>query len=165
MACRERLEAFLQQHSIPYEIQRHPVAYTAQRVADSEHLPGRLLAKVVLVVADGKLEMLVVPGPTRVDWASVAKAIGTDEVRLAHESEFARAFPDCEVGAMPPFGGFYDLPVWVDEQLARLDTIYFQAGTHTETMSLHFADYARVVQPNVVRIVAQSPPREAVAGA
>ena len=163
MKCRERLEAFLQENSVPYQIQHHPLAYTAQRVADSEHLPGKLLGKVVLVVADGKLAMLVVPAPARVDWLKVAEAVGTDEVRLAHESEFAKAFPDCEVGAMPPFGNIYGLPVFVDEEIASLETAHFQAGTHVETISLRYADFARLVGPKVVSLVANPPPREALA--
>jgi Ala-tRNA(Pro) deacylase len=163
MKCREKLEAYLRENSVPYQIQHHPVAYTAQRVADSEHLPGKLLAKVVVVVADEKLAMLVRPAPARADWAWVAAVVGTEEVRLAHESEFARAFPDCEVGAMPPFGNLYDLPTFVDEQLAGLETMYCQAGTHTETLSLRYEDYARLVKPTVVPLAAQPPPKESLA--
>jgi Ala-tRNA(Pro) deacylase len=163
MKCRERLEAYLQENSVPYQIQHHPVAYTAQRVADSEHLPGRLLGKVVVVSADGKLAMLVLPAPARVDWGRVAVALGTDEVRLAHESEFARTFPDCEVGAMPPFGNLYDLPVYVDEEIARLETAYFQAGSHLETFSLRYSDFDRLVKPRVAALAATPPPKEALA--
>jgi Ala-tRNA(Pro) deacylase len=164
MKCRERLEAYLQENAVPYEIQHHPVAYTAQRVADSEHLSGKLLGKVVLVVADEKLAMLVLPAPARVDWARVAEAVGTDEVRLAHESEFAKTFPDCEVGAMPPFGNLYGLTVYVDEDLAGRERIFLQAGTHDETLSLRYADFARLVKPRVAPL-ASRPPWEALARA
>ena len=164
MKCRERLEAYLQENSVPYEFQHHPVAYTAQRVADSEHLSGKLLGKVVVVVADEKLAMLVLSAPARVDWAKVAEAVGTDEVRLAHESEFARAFADCEVGAMPPFGNLYGLPVFVDQDLAGLETIVFQAGTHDETFSMRYADFARLAEPTVVPL-SMLPPKEALARA
>ena len=164
MKCRERLEAYLQENAVPYEIQHHPVAYTAQRVADSEHLPGKLLGKVVLVIADEKLAMLVLPAPARVDWTRVAEALGTEEVRLAHESEFARTFPDCEVGAMPPFGNLYGLPVYVDQSLAADEKVFFQAGAHDETFSLRYADFARLAKPNVARL-ASLPPREALASA
>ncbi len=164
MKCRERLEAYLQENAVPYEIQHHPVAYTAQRVADSEHLSGKLLGKVVLVVADEKLLMLVLPAPARVDWTRVAEAVGTDEVRLAHESEFARTFPDCEVGAMPPFGNLYGLPVYLDQDLAANEKLFFQAGTHDETFSIRYADFARLAQPRIAPL-ASLPPREALARA
>lgn len=164
MKCRERLEAYLQENAVPYEIQHHPVAYTAQRVADSEHLSGKLLGKVVVVVADEKLAMLVLAAPARVDWTKVAEAVGTDEVRLAHESEFAKTFPDCEVGAMPPFGNLYSLPVYVDQDLAANEKVIFQAGSHDETFSIRYADFARLAKPTVVSLTSL-PPREALAHA
>jgi Ala-tRNA(Pro) deacylase len=164
MKCREKLEAYLRENAVPYEIQHHPVAYTAQRVADSEHLSGKLLGKVVLVVADEKLAMLVLAAPDRLDWAKVAEAVGADEIRLAHESEFAKTFPDCEVGAMPPFGNLYGLPVYVDQELAARETVYFQAGAHDETFSVRYSDFARLANPYVVSLT-NLPPREALAGA
>jgi Ala-tRNA(Pro) deacylase len=147
MQCKDRLEAYLRDNQVPFRVQHHPLAYTAQEVAASEHIPGKLLAKVVMVVADGELAMLAQPAPHRVDPARAAAALGAKEIRLAHEAEFAAAFPDCEVGAMPPFGNLYGIPVYIDEALAEDETIVFRAGTHTDTMSLRYADFERLVRP------------------
>lgn len=149
MTCRERLEAYLRAHQVPFQVQHHPVAYTAQQVAASEHIPGRMVAKVVMVVADDRLVLLTLPAPARVDLERVAAMLGARAVRLAHEEEFAAAFSDCEVGAMPPFGNLYDLPVYADPSLAENQTIVFAAGTHTDTMSLAYSDFARLVRPVV----------------
>src|SRR3990172_7193008 len=109
MNCKERLEAYLRENKVPFQVVHHPLAYTAQEVAAAEHVPGKMLAKVVMVFADGKLVMLALPAPYRVDLSKAAAALGAREARLAHEEEFAAAFPDCEVGAMPPFGNLYDV--------------------------------------------------------
>jgi Ala-tRNA(Pro) deacylase len=153
MTCKERIESYLRAHQVAYETQQHARAYTAQEVAASEHLPGRMVAKVVMVLADGQMTMLVVPADRRVDLAKVARALGVQDIWLADEREFTGIFPDCEVGAMPPFGNLYGLPVYVDRALAEDDTIVFQAGTHTETMQMKYADYDRLLQPAVIEIV------------
>lgn len=152
---KERLEAYLREQRVPFEVQHHPIAYTAQAVAQSEHVPGRLVCKVVIALADGKMVMLALPAPLRVDLAKAAAALGAKEVRLAREDEFAAAFPDCEVGAMPPFGHFYNMPVYVDHALAEDDRIIFQACTHTDTISMAYADYARLANPKVVDIASR----------
>lgn len=149
MDCKERLEAYLREHGVAYNLQHHARAYTAQEVAAAEHLPGKLLAKVVMAYADGRLAMLAIPASRRVDLARLAEVFGAKDVRLAHEIEFAACFPDCEVGAMPPFGNLYQVPVYVDRELAEDETIVFQAGTHTDTMSIQYADFERLVQPEV----------------
>ena len=147
MDCKERLEAFLRQNKVPFQVVHHPLAYTAQEVAAAEHVPGRMLAKVVMALADGKMVMLALPAPSRVDLTKAASMLGAKEVRLAHEEEFAAAFPDCEVGAMPPFGNLYDLPVFVDKALTEDEDIVFNAGTHTDTISMKYADYERLAKP------------------
>jgi Ala-tRNA(Pro) deacylase len=149
MTCKDRLEAYLRDNQVPYQTQHHPTAFTAQAVAESEHISGRLLAKVVMVVADGDLVMLVLPATRRVDVAQVAALLDAREVRLAEENEFAATFPDCDLGAMPAFGNLYGVPVYVDKTLAEDETIYVQAGTHTDTISLTYADFARLVNPKV----------------
>lgn len=149
MTCREKLEAYLRENRVPYQAQHHPVAFTAQEVAASEHIPGRLLAKVVMVSADGRMVMLAVPAPHRVDLARAATVLGAKDVRIAREAEFSGAFPDCEVGAMPPFGNLYGVPVYVDRSLAEDETILVQAGTHTDTVTLRYADFERLVKPTV----------------
>ena len=151
MACRERLEGYLRENGVPFEVQHHPRAVTAQEVAAVEHVPGKMLAKVVMVSADGGMAMLSLPAPYQVDLEKAAKMLGAEEARLAREEEFEGAFPDCEVGAMPPFGNLYGLPVYVEEALAEDETIFFRAGTHTDTMSVGYADFERLVEPTVGR--------------
>ena len=149
MPCIDRLETLLRQESVPFQVQHHPLAYTAQQLAAAEHVPGRMIAKVVMVYGDGKPAMLVMPAPAHVNFMRAAVALKAREVRLAREEEFARQFPDCEVGAMPPFGNLYGVPVWVDRSLAKDDTIIFPAGSHTDTIQIAFADFERIVQPQI----------------
>ena len=150
--CKDKLATYLRANHVPFETQHHRIAYTAQDVAASEHLPGQLMAKVVIAIADGELIMLVLPANQRADLAKVCAALGARELWLAEEHDFARRFADCEIGAMPPFGNLYDLPVYVDESLTEDPSIVFQAGTHIETMRIRYADFARLVKPTVVAI-------------
>jgi Ala-tRNA(Pro) deacylase len=149
MSCKERLENYLRDNRVPFEIHHHPTAFTAQELAASEHTPGKMVAKVVMVLADGELVMLALPAPYQADLDRVSRVLEATEVRLAHEDEFAPAFPDCEVGAMPAFGNLYDIPVYVDEALAEDETIVVQAGTHTDALRLKYADFERLVEPTV----------------
>src|SRR3990170_5867028 len=147
MTASKRLESYLRDNKVPFQVVHHPLAYTAQEIAAAEHIPGKKLAKVVMVVADDKLAMLAMPAPAHVSIDKAAALLSASQVRLAREEEFAAAFPDCEVGAMPPFGNLYDVPVYVDEALAEDETIVCQAGTHTDTISLKYADYERLARP------------------
>lgn len=149
MRCKERLEAYLREQGVPFQTQHHPIAFTAQEVAASEHVPGRMVVKIVMVLANGKPVMLALRATDRVELRKLAAVLGVAEVRLAEEREFGALFPDCELGAMPPFGNLYGVPVYVDSALTEDETIVFQAGTHTDTMSLRYADFARLVQPAV----------------
>ena len=151
MECRDRLENYLRENQVPFEEQHHPRAVTAQEVAASEHVPGRMLAKTVMVLADGEIAMLALPAPYQVDLEKAAAALGVDEARLAEEEEFEDSFPDCEVGAMPPFGNLYGVPVYVEKTLAEDETIVFRSGTHTETMSVSYSDFERLVEPTVAQ--------------
>jgi len=149
MDCRERLEAYLRDNGVAFQVQHHPLAYTAQQVAHSEHVPGRVVAKAVLVLADGQIRMLVLPANHHVDLEKVADVLGARNVRLATEAEFGPAFPDCQVGAEPIFGNLYNLPVYVEQSLTKDDTIITRAGTHTDTLSLKYTDFERLVRPIV----------------
>jgi Ala-tRNA(Pro) deacylase len=140
---------YLRENRVPFEVQHHPRAVPAQEVAASEHVPGKMLAKTVMVLADGQLIMLALPAPYQVDLEKVSALLEAGEVRLAEEEEFGDAFPDCEVGAMPPFGNLYGVPVYVEEALAEDEQIIFRAGTHTDTMSVRYADFERLVEPAV----------------
>jgi len=149
MSCKERLEAYLREQQVPFTRQQHRVAYTAQDVAASEHIPGKQMAKVVMVFADGMLTMLVLPATHRVDFVRAGAAIGAKSIYLVGERELAMALPDCDVGAMPPFGNLYNLPVYVDRMLMEDEAIVFQAGTHTDTIAMKYADFARLIKPVV----------------
>jgi Ala-tRNA(Pro) deacylase len=150
MAARQRLEKYLREEGVSFDIVTHSVAYTAQEVAAAQHTPGRRLAKVVLVDADGTLRMLVLPASYRIDFPKVKALLEADKVRLAREEEFAGTFTDCEVGAMPPFGNLYGLPVYVDSSLAEAREIIFKIGSHTTSMKMSFSDYERLVDPQIV---------------
>lgn len=154
MTCRERLEQWLNAAGVKYEVTVHPVAYSAQEVAASEHLTGYEVAKVVMAIVDGDLVMLVLPAPYRVDLAKLRSTLGAGKARLAGEQEFANLFPDCDVGAMPPFGNLYGLSVYVDPSLTRNQQIIFNAGSHRETIAMPYADFERLVKPQIVDLIA-----------
>ena len=151
MDGRDRLENHLRENGVVFEVQEHPTAHTAQKIAASEHVPGRMFAKVVMAITEGDLIMLVLAASSVVDVAKVSEVLGK-QARLASEGEFASAFPDCEAGAMPPFGNLYGVAVYVDRALMRNERIVFQAGTHTVTMSVAYADFERLARPTVADI-------------
>lgn len=146
------IESYLREQRVDFSVHHHSPAYSAQRLAAAEHVPGRMVAKVVIAVVDEDLVMLCLPAPCRVDLLKLMNAVATDNVRLAREADFSRAFPDCEVGAMPPFGNLYEMPVYVDKQLTADERIAFQACRHTETVEMAFADFARLAHPMVVEL-------------
>ena len=149
MKCRERMEAYLSENGVPFEVMTHSQAYTMQEVAAALQVPGGQVAKVVMVKADGEMVMLVLPAPHRLDFPDVLATLGAKEVSLAKEEDFAELFPDCATGAMPPFGSLYDVPTYVDQAQAEEVNIVFRIGTHRETMKLAYTDYARLAQPTV----------------
>jgi len=150
MQCKERLEAYLRKHQVPYQLQHHAQAFSAQKIAEREHIPGKTVAKPVIVMVDSKLIELVLPASYEVDFNKLQSTLGARELRLAHESEFVNVFPDCEVGAMPPFGNHYGVAVYVEKRLTEDETIVFPVGTYTDTMSLKYTDFERLVHPTVV---------------
>ena len=147
MPILNRLREFLEMNKVPYSVHSHPQAYTAQEIAALSHVAGRMLAKVVMVKAGDELIMIVVPADRRVDLERVRAALGRD-VRLATETQFRDAFPGCEVGAMPPFGNLFGIPVYLDRSLEEDEEIVFNAGTHTLTGKLAFEDFVRLVNPS-----------------
>lgn len=149
MDCKARLENYLRENGAPYSLHHHPPAFTAQAVAESEHISGKSVAKVVVVFKDGAMVMLALPANLRVNLTKAAEALGAREVRLAREDEFQAAFPDCDVGAMPPFGNLYDLETYVDKNLEGSQEMVFNAGTHEDTIHLQYADFERLVHPKV----------------
>ncbi len=154
MRGRERLEAYLREQGVRFEVMPHPEAYTAQEVAAAEHVPGRQFAKVVIAEADGKHVMLVLPASARVDLVRLRSALGAKVVRLSREDEFASRFPDCEAGAMPPFGHLYDVPVYIDRGLSDQPRLVFNACSHRETVAMAAADYQRLAKPKTIEFTA-----------
>lgn len=145
-----KLKDFLDQRNVKYVVMTHSPAYTAQEIAASAHVPGRYLAKTVMVVIDGALAMAVLPASQRVLIEDLRDITETEDVRLAHEPEFKDAFPDCEPGAMPPFGNLYDMSVYVSPTLAERHEIIFNAGSHHELIKMAYRDFEHLVRPHVV---------------
>ena len=146
----EKLKTFLDKEGIKYVIITHSRAYTAQEAAASAHIPGREVAKTVMVKLDGRMAMAVLPASYHIDLEHLAGAAGAKKVSLASEHEFAALFPDCDTGAMPPFGNLYGLDVYVAESLTEDDEIAFAAGTHTELVRMGYNDFERLVKPKVL---------------
>lgn len=149
-----RIREFLDGAKIPYTAIHHSKAYTAQGIAALTHIPGRELAKTVIVRIDEQLAMAVLPSSRWVDLAAIRKQLGTPKVELASEFEFDSRFPDCETGAMPPLGNLYDMPVYVDTSLTEDQEIAFNAGSHYEVIRMKYEDFARLVQPVILRFAA-----------
>jgi Ala-tRNA(Pro) deacylase len=146
-ACVDRLKQYLTENHVYFEVQEHSQVYTIQEVAASLHEKGEYVAKVFIAWADGQLIMLVLPAPAQVDLDRVAKLIKAKEARRAREFEFAQLFADCDVGAMPPFGNLYQVPVYIDRSMVEEPYLVFQAGTHHTTMKIALSDYQRMVSP------------------
>ena len=149
MECRERLEQYLRENGVPFEVMTHRRAYTMPEVAAALHVRGKQVAKSVMVKADGRMVLLVIPAPYRLNLAKVRALLGAKKASLAKEEDFADLFPDCATGAMPPFGNLYGVPVYVDRVLAEEGSLVFRAGTHRHSMKVASADFARLVQPTV----------------
>lgn len=153
----QKLKEFLDTHGVKYVTIRHSPAFTAQEIAASAHVPGNELAKTVMVKLDGKMAMAVVRAPDHVDFHLLKSAAGAKTAELATEDEFKDLFPQCEVGAMPPFGNLYDMSTYVSEALAADEEIAFNAGSHTELFKMTYADFARLASPTVARIATGVP--------
>ncbi len=146
----KKLKEFLDANHVKYVSVVHSKAYTAQGVAASAHVSGRAMAKVVIVELDGKMAMAVLPANRKIVLQDLREVTGSDEVKFASEAEFKDCFPDCEIGAMPPFGNLYSMEVFIAESLSQNDEIAFNAGSHEEIIKLAYEDFDRLVQPYVV---------------
>ncbi len=145
-----QVKEFLSANGVPHIIIKHPLAFTATSVAGAAHIPGREMAKVVVVSLDGRPVLAVVPADRKVDLERLRQAAGAATAELTNEREFTADFPGCEVGAMPPFGNLYGLDVYVDPHLALDREIAFNAGTHTELIRMAYQDFERLVKPRLV---------------
>ncbi len=153
MPILKKLKEALDEAKISYEVYHHPLAYTAQEVATAQHLSGKEMAKVVMLKVDGNLLMGVIAASQKINLTVAKASLGVKEARLASEEEFSERFPECEIGAMPPFGNLFGLSVFVDPALEKDEYIYFNAGNHTETVRLKYQDFARLVKPQRARLV------------
>ncbi|MDH3609249.1 MAG: YbaK/EbsC family protein [Gammaproteobacteria bacterium] len=145
-----KLRNLLDQEHIRYITIQHSPAYTAQEIAASAHIPGKELAKTVIAKINKKLSMLVLPASYKVHLKLLSETLGTKNVELVPESEFENAFPECELGAMPPFGNLYDMDTYVDKSLEEDEEIAFNAGNHSELIKLAYKDYVRIAKPEVI---------------
>ncbi|MBI3997243.1 MAG: YbaK/EbsC family protein [Candidatus Omnitrophica bacterium] len=149
MAISQRLEAFLQSSRVKYTSAKHPVVYTAQEIAAAQHVPGRQLAKSVLVKTDRGLFLAVLPAIHLIDLKKLKALLGTKTLSIAKEADIKTQFPDVEVGAMSPFGNLYNVSVVADRGLSEVGDIVFNAGSHTETIKMRAQDFLGLVKPKV----------------
>jgi Ala-tRNA(Pro) deacylase len=145
-----KLKEFLQKENVKYVSILHSTAYTAQEVAASAHVTGKELAKTVIVELDGKMAMAVLPANRKIVLQDLREVTGSDQVKFATEEEFRLKFPECETGAMPPFGNLYGMDVYLAESLTANDQIAFNAGSHSEVVRMPFVDFERLVKPKVL---------------
>jgi len=143
------LKKFLDDKQIKYVTIQHSIAYTAQESAQSAHIPGNEMAKTVMVLVDDQMAMAVLRAPDKIDLDLLREAAGAKKVEFASEQQFQGLFSNVDVGAMPPFGNLYDMPVYVEENLSRDKRIAFNAGSHSELIQLAYGDFARLVEPRV----------------
>jgi len=147
----EKLKSYLDENKVKYLTIKHSSAYTAQEIAALAHVPGKDLAKTVIIKINGKMAMAVLPASYKVSFDELKKTLGIDEVRLAYEQEFIDKFPDCEAGAMPPFGNIYGMEVFVADSLAEDEEIAFNACSHTELIKMKFSDFEKLVKPKRIK--------------
>ncbi|NTV02813.1 MAG: YbaK/EbsC family protein [Chlorobiaceae bacterium] len=147
-----RLRDYLDSHQVRYFVISHSPAYTAQEIAASAHVSGKAFAKTVMVSVEGRMAMVVMPASRQLDFDLLRALCGTRDVALAGEQEFGGLFPECEIGAMPPFGNLYGMEVYADDELDEAEEITFNAGAHTELLRMSWPDYRRLVNPLVARL-------------
>ena len=156
MALSEKLRVFLDENRAEYTHTVHLLAYTAREVASAERLPPREVAKTVVVFGDDGFHMMVLPANRVVDFQEVRITLGLTHARMATEEELSRLFPDCELGAMPPMGNLYGMPVYLDSSLAGEETIAFNGGTHRDEVHMRTADYRELVYPAVITLAREA---------
>ena len=147
----KKLRDFLDSRNVKYVAISHSTAFTAQEISSSAHIPGKELAKTVMVMIDGKMTMAVLPASFMVDFDLLKEATGAATAELANEVDFKDSFPECEIGAMPPFGNLYGIDVLVAQKLTEDKEIAFNAGNHRELVKMSYKDFARLVNPKVLK--------------
>lgn len=152
----KRMREFLDRYGVQYVTVQHSPAYTAMAVAESAHVPVSEMAKTVMVEVDEKMAMAVLPASSQIDFDLLRDNLGAGEISLLRENDFKEHFPDCALGAMPPFGNLYGMPVYVAEVLADDEYIAFSAGSHREVVIMAYSDYERLVSPTVLKFSAET---------
>lgn len=152
----DRLRSFLDRERIPYQTLRHPPDFTAQETAAHTRTPGREFAKVVVVHVDGLPAMAVLPAHHRLDLAKLASELGAKDVELCREDELRKLFEDCEVGAEPPFGNLYGMPVFLSRAMADDLHVTFNAGSHEDVVRMPFVEYVKAVRPRIMDLSTSS---------
>jgi Ala-tRNA(Pro) deacylase len=150
MPMLDKLLRFLDENQVQYTRHSHPTAYTAREVASVEHIPAHRIAKTIVFLTENGYAMAVLPGDYMLDMQGLRTFLGASRLRLATESELSELFPECELGAMGPFGNLCGLPVYVDSGLAAEQMIAFNAGTHRDVIHMRFDDFRRLAQPKIV---------------
>jgi Ala-tRNA(Pro) deacylase len=161
MPVLKNLKELLDEHKVSYEVFNHALAYTAQEIAAKQHCSGNEMAKVVMLKVNDALVMGVIPASRKINLGIVVKNLDAKTARLATEDEFIARFPGCEIGAMPPFGNLFGVPVFVDPELEKDEYIYFNAGNHVQTVRMQYKDFARLVKPKIARLVEETRKRAA----
>jgi len=146
----KRILSFLKENNVPFTMTHHPKAYTAQRIAASAHIKGKIMSKTIVVKIDGRFALAVLPANDRISLTKFAKQVHVKKVELATEEEFRQLFPDCETGGMPPFGNLYGLKTYVAFDLSKNEEIAFNACNHIDVITMRFEDYNRMVEPIIV---------------
>lgn len=149
MAISPKLKQYLDNEKISYEVLQHSAAFTAQEVAGAQHVPGKHAMKTVIVKADGKFVMCLLPATHLLDLKKFKEAIKATDVTLATEGDLAKLFPEYDIGAEPPFGQLFNLDVYADKSFDPNATVIFNAGTHTDTVRLKYSDYLRAAKPKI----------------
>jgi Ala-tRNA(Pro) deacylase len=146
MTMPRRLAKYLKKHHIQYDVIEHVPAYTSLETASVGHVLPASMAKVVMVKADERDVMLVLPADHTVDWLKLSAMLETRDIRCEKEEEFTGIFPDVEPGAMPPFGSLYAIPCFIDQSLFKGDWVTFSAGNHRQCLRVWTDDFARITK-------------------
>jgi Ala-tRNA(Pro) deacylase len=150
MSSSQKIISYLSQNKIPYEICEHPLAYTAMEIAGSQHVPGRQIIKSVIIKIENEFLMCILPAIYYIDLYKLQGALRAKHIEIASEEEAAKLFPDYEVGAEPPFGHLYNMPVYADKILEEDEDILFNAGTHTDMIKMKWRDYKKLANPILI---------------
>ena len=149
MAIPQRIRDYLDSQNVSYEAIHHSQAFTAQEVAHSLHVSGKKCVKAVVAEADHKIIIVVMPASHRLNFQELKSALKVNQLEMLVESELVDLFPDCDLGAIPPFGNLYGMDVWVDRAVASTERIVFCAGTHEDCIRMRYSDFAKLTRPFV----------------